>query len=147
MRFDTSFLREYIDCRKSNTRQKSVNSSSSYRRQFPPGTARRALSYLLLTLILFGTTVEAVHRHGGASGTTTPAASHSKPDSQFAGGLVDCTDCLICQFHQSCSTALIIVRAATELPQLTSRFSATNRLALLTHAHPPQIGRAPPSTL
>src|SRR5215207_5550219 len=73
---------------------------------------KRWLGLLLVVFILYGTTVEAAHRHGrvrsrfsGATSlvapeqTTTPATSKS-----------GCSDCLICQLHQSFTTTLTVFR-------------------------------------
>jgi hypothetical protein len=75
-------------------------------------SSRRVLSFLLLGLILYGATVQAVHKHGAtlsaraqAVAVSTPAPEDSSPN-----GLQSCDDCLICQLQQSFSATLVTNR-------------------------------------
>ena len=110
-------------------------------------TFARALSLLLLVFILYGTTVEAVHRH-----STTPSnksvASSSVSDSgseQTAGlKLSGCNDCLICQLQQNFSTSVVAARCAITPPRLHVQYRETVPVGFHSEPHTPKTGRAPP---
>ncbi|HEV2836736.1 MAG TPA: hypothetical protein VGW58_15565 [Pyrinomonadaceae bacterium] len=108
-------------------------------------TFSRWLSLLLVTFILYGTTVEAAHRHGRV--LPSPAsASHvdnqqtKKPSSNKTG----CSDCLICQLHQNFTTTLIALRLNDPPVQLPQRIVAVVSCDLLSRIISPLSGRAPP---
>ena len=107
----------------------------------------RALSLLLLVFVLYGTTVEAAHRHGSildlSSGKTT---SVSQTQGLPGGGnaALGCGDCLICQLHQNFSTSLITVRPGSS-PLLTRlELLRPAAVSLKSQTSTPQKGRAPP---
>ena len=110
-------------------------------------TLRRGLGLFLVVFILYGTTVEAAHRHG----RILPSNSHAtvlndsdKPATPL-GSKVGCSDCLICQLHQSFNTTLIAFRIAD--PPSRPRIKPATVLPrdVLSQVTGPIAGRAPPS--
>ena len=109
----------------------------------------RAVGFLLVVFIFYGTTVEAVHRHSRTLDRTTNAGS-TIVDPDLAKNLtktqVGCSDCLICQLHQSFGTTLISVRSdvSPSSQRCDLRGSTTVRPRSVTKTT--QTGRAPPQT-
>jgi Protein of unknown function (DUF2946) len=108
---------------------------------------KRWLGLLLVVFILYGTTVEAAHRHGKVS----PSSNHATcvgadpvSSSSNTNAKPGCNDCLICQLHQNFSATLISFKLNTEpLRRLApSRSSVPVLISSITHT--PQSGRAPP---
>lgn len=109
-------------------------------------TFTRWIGLLLAVFILYGTTVEAAHRHGrvlpdsGAASlvdsdqTTSPASNKSS-----------CSDCLICQLHQDFNTTPTVFRVADPPKQV--RINTPHQVApdVLQPLIGPAAGRAPPS--
>src|SRR5690349_241113 len=81
------------------------------RHQFRSGFSRW-LGVLLIAFILYGTTVEAAHRHGRVLSNKSDATSvtHSETPGNLKSSQSGCGDCLICQLHQHVSTTLIALR-------------------------------------
>ncbi|HUS10398.1 MAG TPA: hypothetical protein VMZ30_08015 [Pyrinomonadaceae bacterium] len=115
------------------------------------GGISRLLSVLLLGFIVYGTTVEAAHTHGGllTANSVTGPANFSGPgtDLKEATTLLGCGECLICQLHQNFSATLISVPPSIAHTSLGSRF--VNPTTLLVHSQTttPRTGRAPPLSL
>lgn len=114
-----------------------------------PGLFSRIISACLLTFILYGTTVEAAHRHGRFLNSSEPNSANSltgKNTSQtLLNSVVNCGDCLICQLHQDFSAPLEDHRLATK-PKAVRTVCAKDLPPLvqsLTLA--PLSGRAPPT--
>lgn len=109
----------------------------------------RWLSLLLVVFILYGTTVEAAHRHGRVlpSPSTTAAHFANEQSQNLSTNKTGCNDCLICQLHQNFTTTLIVLRLKHEPPART-----TQQVTTVAHEHlpsqiiSPQAGRAPPRT-
>jgi hypothetical protein len=105
----------------------------------------RGIGLLLLGLIFYGTTVEAAHRHGRIPAENGPTSLlESEHSSTPVGGKTGCSDCLICQLHQSFTTTLIAFRlldppGQIQLPAITA--IPPDVLSQLTG---PTSGRAPP---
>ena len=108
----------------------------------------RALSLFLLVLIVYGTTIEAAHRHGSAKpdrqtlGTTFVSDSNTTraPRLKLAG----CDDCLICQLHLNFSVTALAIRAS-DAPRLSLlTFFEVAVFAVHSQTQTPQSGRAPP---
>src|SRR4051794_14599595 len=78
----------------------------------------RWLSLLLVVFILYGTTIEAAHRHGRTLPSTSSAAAHfDKQQAQTPStNKTGCSDCLICQLHQNFTTTLIALRLKHDPP-------------------------------
>ena len=107
---------------------------------------KRGLGLLLLIFIVYGTTVEAAHRHGRvvAAGHNAVAFEQTGSTSTNTTSQPGCSDCLICQLHQNFSATLISVKPIAE-PLV--RHTYTPQLApvsISSTAHSPQSGRAPP---
>ena len=110
-------------------------------------TFSRWLGLLLVVFILYGTTVEAAHRHGRV--LPAHAGAWSQLDNQQAQNLstskTGCSDCLICQLHQGFSTTLIALRQNDPPVQQTHRFDSAVPRDLISLIISPISGRAPPS--
>src|SRR4030095_2553540 len=119
-----------------------LTSTNHYKRS---GFAR-ALTVLLLALIVHGTTVEAVHRHGNVSNASalTSSVSDSGSAKTQGGKLVGCNDCLICQLHQNFSASLINIRSGITPLRVSVRYLESAPLTVQSQTNTPQTGRAPP---
>jgi len=110
-------------------------------------TFSRVLSLLLLILIVYGTTVEAAHRHGGqAPGKQFSGVTLSASGAARAPGvnLFGCGDCLICQLHQNFSTSLITIRSGQLTLAPRAQYSETDTMVVQSRRNAPRTGRAPP---
>jgi hypothetical protein len=107
----------------------------------------RALSLLLLVFILYGTTIEAAHRHGRildlSSGKTT-SVSQTQGSPEAGNTALGCGECLICQLHQNFSTSLIAVRPGSSPLRTRLELLRLAAVALKSQTSTPQKGRAPP---
>jgi len=107
---------------------------------------KRGVGLLLLVFIVYGTTVEAAHRHGRVVPPSNPAASSfdKTGNTSTTPTTQGCSDCLICQLHQNFSATLISVKPFTEslVPQTYTPELAPVSIRSITHS--PQRGRAPP---
>jgi hypothetical protein len=114
----------------------------------PPGFASRALSLFLLSLVLYGTTIEIAHSHGRILSTNpseqSPSISQSNAPTHVAGGQLGCSECLLCQFHKNFSTTTITVRDASASPTTRLGLQCPSSVAFESHTNSPQKGRAPP---
>ncbi len=110
-------------------------------------TFSRWLGLLLVVFILYGTTVEAAHRHGRV--LPSQAGTESQFDNQQTQNLstsnTGCSDCLICQLHQGFSTTLIALRLNDPPVQQTHRIVSEVPRDLISLITSPIAGRAPPS--
>jgi hypothetical protein len=107
---------------------------------------RRWLGLLLAVFILYGTTVEAAHRHGRVA-PDNRAASLVDQDQTTSpiSGKSGCSDCLICQLHQNFSTTLIVIRLVDPPKQVLIKTPDTIPPDVLSPLIGPTAGRAPPS--
>jgi hypothetical protein len=106
----------------------------------------RWVGLLLAVFILYGTTVEAAHRHGRvlpSNGTATLVDS-DQSDSPVSGK-TGCSDCLICQLHQNFSTTLIAFRLVDPPKQVRIKIPDEVPAYTLSLLIGPAAGRAPPS--
>jgi len=111
----------------------------------------RALSFLLLGFIVYGTTVEAAHTHGSlttankaiASSTFSDPATETKTNNNLLG----CGDCLICQLHQSFSATVISAPPSLVPAALSSRIYNLTAGSVSSETNAPRRGRAPPFSL
>ena len=110
-------------------------------------TFSRWLNLLLVVFILYGTTVEAAHRHGRV--LPSRANAHAQLDNQHSKNLgsakTGCNDCLICQLHQNLTTTLIALRSSEPPAQLPQQVAVAVPHDLLFQIITPVAGRAPPS--
>ncbi len=106
----------------------------------------RWVGLLLAVFIVYGTTVEAAHRHGrivpeNRSASLVDQDQSSSPVSGKSG----CSDCLICQLHQNFSTTLIAVRLIDPPKQVLVKAPDAIPPDVLSPLIGPTAGRAPPS--
>src|SRR5678815_2386540 len=110
-------------------------------------SVKRAVGLLLVLFILYGTTVEAAHRHGVAAPQSNSAASVTNPNSGANGTFSKkpgCSDCLICQLHQNFSATLISVKLNTAPLARVIHALTFDPVSIRSIAHRTQSGRAPP---
>ena len=123
-----------------------LQSASLFRRS----ALARVLASLLLVFILYGTTIEAAHRHGRVlrKEASQLSLSVSQPDplTRTASGQPGCSECLICQLQKSFSAPLISVRAVSARPSSRLNLQVPSAIALKSQTTTPQKGRAPPFT-
>ena len=102
---------------------------------------------LLVAFILYGTTVEAAHRHGRVLPSHAGTASQldSKQSQTLSTSKTGCSDCLICQLHQGFSTTLIALRQDDPPVEQPHLFVSTVSRDLISLIISPVAGRAPPS--
>ena len=114
--------------------------------QFRNVSFSRWLGLLLIAFILYGTTVEAAHRHGRALSDNSDVASLSNTEqtTNTTSSQNGCSDCLICQLHQNFSTTLIAFRLNDPPIQILHRATAVVTPDLLFRIISPLAGRAPP---
>lgn len=109
----------------------------------------RVLSLLLLVFILYGTTIEAAHRHGSLLKTdaSEQSLSVSNPSSptNVAGGQFGCSECLICQLQKTFSATLTTVRALSSRPSRLELLLPA-AIAFKSQTSAPHKGRGPPFT-
>jgi hypothetical protein len=110
----------------------------------------RLLSVVLLCLLGYGATAEAIHRHGRIA-PIQAADSSVRLDRQGADSnaqtLVNENDCTLCQLQRNLFAGLLYAPLRVIAPVVPERrtpaFSTSYLFALRTS----QRGRAPPSTL
>src|SRR5215510_16168352 len=85
----------------------------------------RWLGLLLVLFVFYGTTIEAAHRHGRITPTSSRATAAVEPDSGsgISTPKSGCNDCLICQLHQNFSATVIAVKPIAE------------QITRVTHSH------------
>jgi hypothetical protein len=105
----------------------------------------RGLSLLLVVFILYGTTVEAAHRHGRVL-PNHQAASQVESDQPTSplNSKTGCSDCLICQLHQHFATTLIAFRLVDDPAQIQIPVTTTVPPDVHFQLTGPTAGRAPP---
>ena len=92
----------------------------------------RIVAGLLLVFVIYGTTVEAAHRHGrlfGSEQSTSASLSSDDTGKSAADSFLSCSECLICQLHS--------IFRLRWLP-LTIPITSRNRVALF-----PRSGQIP----
>jgi hypothetical protein len=106
----------------------------------------RWLGLLLIAFILYGTTVEAAHRHGRVLSDNSDVASlrDTEQTANTTTGQTGCSDCLICQLHQNFSTTLIAFRLNDPPSRILHRATTVVIPDLLSRIISPLAGRAPP---
>ena len=106
----------------------------------------RWLGLLLAVFILYGTTVEAAHRHGRVLADNRAASLVDQDQTTSpVSGKSGCSDCLICQLHQNFNTTLIVVRLVDPPKQVLIKTPAAIPPDVLSPLIGPTAGRAPPS--
>jgi hypothetical protein len=108
-------------------------------------TLYRIVGLLLVIFILYGTTVEAAHKHGRLLDSKGNEASLTTDSSQKTAATTSgCNDCLICQLHQGFSSTLISLRVDDPPTQLLQRVSVSVPRDVLSVLNGTITGRAPP---
>ncbi|HET6978625.1 MAG TPA: hypothetical protein VFI24_20000 [Pyrinomonadaceae bacterium] len=107
---------------------------------------KRGIGLLLLIFIVYGTTVEAAHRHGRVVPPSTHGVAFEQTGSTTTSQTSQpgCSDCLICQLHQNFSATLISVKPDTQPVVSHTHTTPLNSVSLRSIACSPQSGRAPP---
>ena len=107
---------------------------------------KRGLALLLLIFIVYGTTVEAAHRHGGVAPAAQNAVAFEQTGSTSSTRTTQpgCSDCLICQLHQNFSATLISVKPVAETLVRQTYTPQLDPVSISSTTHRPQSGRAPP---
>jgi hypothetical protein len=107
----------------------------------------RWVSLFLVVFILYGTTVEAAHRHGRVLLSKSSATSQvdNEQTTHSSANKTGCSDCLICQLHLNFSAAAIALRLKHDVPTQAPQRVATIVIEdLLSQIISPFAGRAPP---
>lgn len=106
----------------------------------------RWIGLLLAVFILYGTTVEAAHRHGRVLPSSGAASlvDSDQTDSPLTGK-TGCSDCLICQLHQNFNTTLVAFRLVDPPKQVLTKTPDAIPPDVLSPRIGPTAGRAPPS--
>jgi hypothetical protein len=114
--------------------------------QNPSAATTRWIGLLLAVFILYGTTVEAAHRHGGVLPRNGKASfvNSDQSDSLFNTNS-GCSDCLICQLHQNFGTTLVAFRVVDPPEQVRVQTPDAITPDSLSPLIGPTAGRAPPS--
>ncbi|HEY6659538.1 MAG TPA: hypothetical protein VI031_00295 [Pyrinomonadaceae bacterium] len=109
-------------------------------------TFSRYLGLLLVVFILYGTTVEAAHKHGRILSPASNAASLVGPGSSSTtlNTTSGCSDCLICQLHQNFSATLISITPNAETVKRQAHLRRADPVLIRSIDSSPQSGRAPP---
>jgi hypothetical protein len=130
----------------SNTANPALTSMFTQRVNKPTSKLSRAVGLLLVVFILYGTTVEAAHRHGRILRSSSNTASFHKQGTADSplGSKTGCSDCLICQLHQNFTATLISIGPNAEALD-THKFSARlDPVSIQSRFTTPRSGRAPP---
>jgi len=107
---------------------------------------KRGLGLLLLVFIVYGTTVEAAHRHGRVAQAAHSAVAFEQTGSTNTNTktLPGCSDCLLCQLHQNFSDTLISVKPVAE-PLVRQTFTPqSDPVSISSSNQSSQSDRAPP---
>lgn len=145
--FDSAGRHPYTAAQDSNIARKKVNRESNSKLVRRHRVFSRVLSLLLLSFIVYGTTVEAAHTHGTlAAKNVVGAANFSDPttETKTATKLTGCGDCLICQLHQNFSTTLISVPLCCGPSSAGSKSFHSTTVSVHSQTSRPRAGRAPP---
>lgn len=108
-------------------------------------TFKRWIGFALVVFILYGTTVEAAHRHGrilpSSGGASVADSEHS---GSPASSKTSCGDCLICQLHQNFNSTLVAFRLVDPPASITPKFTAALPRQACSQETGVISGRAPP---
>lgn len=148
MEFDSIGRHPYITVPDSNIAPKIVTRDLHSKLDNSHSVCARVLSLLLLGFIVYGTTIAAVHKHGTVPDIASTSSNFSDAgnDETVPGGVLGCSDCLICQLHQSFSSPalnhnLLVPAAPQQVP-----LSDPAAPILLSAVSTSESGRAPPIT-
>ena len=106
----------------------------------------RWIGLLLAVFILYGTTVEAAHRHGRIlPGSEKASLVHSEQTKSPVNSKAGCSHCLICQLHQHFSTTLLAFSIVDPPKQVRIKVLPAIPPDVVSLLAGPTAGRAPPS--
>ena len=110
----------------------------------------RAISLLLLSLILCAATVGSAHSHGAiakpARSDHSTSLSSSGTTRDSTAGRINCSDCLTCQLHQNFASALLSGRSVWLPPALHEHYFEIATIVFHSRVDTPRRDRAPPFT-
>ena len=100
-------------------------------------TLKRWIGFALVVFILYGTTVEAAHRHGRILPTSgADSVANSEHTSSPASSKTSCGDCLICQLHQNFNTTLVVFRLVDPPASVITKIHYCTCRAMSFHRQP-----------
>src|SRR5688500_15016766 len=110
----------------------------------------RVISSLLLVLIVYGTTIEAAHKHGrlfkAEASELSLSVSQPNAPTKVGDGRFGCSECLICQLQKNFSATLITVRVVSSQPRSRLELQIPRPTAFKSLTSAPHKGRGPPLT-
>jgi hypothetical protein len=112
-------------------------------------TISRAVAGLLLVFVIYGTTIEAAHRHGrifGAEQSQTHSLSTSETAGENSSTFLSCAECLICQLQQHFSASLVTVRDSNSPAIAFAEIAGFKSPSIESRSTTSSSGRAPPFT-
>lgn len=107
----------------------------------------RIVAGLLLVFVIYGTTIEAAHRHGrifGSEQFNSGSVSSDNTTRGVAGSSLSCAECLICQLHQHFSASLVTVRKSNNVNQTSGQIFHAHSDSIQSRSTTTRSGRAPP---
>ena len=107
----------------------------------------RLVAGLLLVFVIYGTTIEAAHRHGRIFNSELSKSTSITSDDDTQGGAGSsrsCAECLICQLHQHFSASLVTLRFKDSPVPTQAEIIHTATHRHQTRAVSTQTGRGPP---
>ena len=107
----------------------------------------RMVAGLLLAFVIYGTTIEAAHRHGRILGTQQSSAtsiSDKGTSKNIGGNFRSCAECLICQLHQHFSTSLLNTLLRDSPPATLVEIYQPEAQSFETRAVATETSRGPP---
>jgi hypothetical protein len=120
---------------------------------FRHAPSARALSCLLLFLIVFGATADVVHHHDLFDQPRTVSASFNLDSVRATDQTYNSTgdplrskDCPVCQLHKQLSNGLLYEPVFTPAPPTEYAPATVTTVSLLSAFATPRRGRAPPQT-
>jgi Protein of unknown function (DUF2946) len=123
----------------------SHTTSATHRQNTP---LARLLAFVLLAFVTYSTTVEAVHKHGNLSFTSSNSSATTVYSSGDAGSSAKDSrstgECVICQLRQHLSISLLNALPQLVAPQQQATRTLAAALPSASRFATPQRGRAPP---
>ena len=109
------------------------------------GKHRRALGCLLLLIITFGVTTEAVHSHGSGAPNRSGVAAISDAGGSDSGTNNSLhRECVICQFQQQLFNGIVHAPLFIAAPSTQIEFVSTLTILYSSSPNIRPSGRAPP---
>jgi hypothetical protein len=112
----------------------------------------RLLTYGLLILIAYSSSVGVAHRHDGLSTRSPQSVAFAATDlpavvdlSRSSNGPLKLGECQICQFRQSLSNGGIFTAVLTQAPTASCPVASSLAVSVSSSTQTPSQGRAPPA--